>query len=65
MIGDNINRLMYLKGLTQQELADRVGCTRFAISRYVNNNRTPSEKMLQKLADGLGVSVNEIVRYGR
>ena len=65
MIGDNIKKLMMKKGYTEAELAERAGCSRSAISRYINNNRTPKEKMLQKLADGLGVSVTEIVRYGR
>ena len=65
MIGDNIKKLMLKNGYTQTQLAVLSGCTRSAISRYVNNNRTPNEKMLNKLSTALGVSVNEIVRWGR
>ena len=65
MIGDNIKRILIEKGYTQTQLAIKAGCTKSVISRYVNNNRTPSDKMLIKLSKALGVHISEIVRYGR
>ena len=65
MIGDNIRRIINKKGYTQTQLAVMVGCTKSAISRYINNSRTPNEKMVNKLSNALGVAKNEIVRYGR
>ena len=61
MFGDNIKRLMRENGYTQKQLAMRAGCTESAISRYVNNERTPSIRVLKHLAIALGVTVDEII----
>ena len=62
MIGDNIKRLMKENGYTQKQLAIRSQCTECAISRYVNNEREPSIKILKKLAVSLGVTVDELIK---
>lgn len=41
--------------LTQKELADRIGVTVVAISRYENGHRTPRIGMAKKLGKILGV----------
>lgn len=61
MIGDNIKRLMHENGYTQKQLAMRAGCTESAISKYINNRRTPSLKILKNLAIAFGVTIDEIV----
>ncbi len=45
------------KHMTQQELADRAGLHRSEISKIENGNSNPSYKMLQRIADGLGMKV--------
>ena len=62
MIGDNIKRLMKENGYTQKQLAIRSQCTECAISRYVNNEREPSIKILKNLAVSLGVTVDELIK---
>lgn len=62
MLGDNIKRLMKENGYTQKQLAMRSQCTESAISRYVNNEREPSIKILKNLAIALGVTVDELIR---
>ena len=62
MIGDNIKQLMKENGYTQKQLAVRSQCTESAISRYVNNEREPSIKILKKLAISLGVTVDELIK---
>ena len=62
MIGDNIKLLMKENGYTQKQLAMRSQCTECAISRYVNNEREPSVKMLKNLAVSLGVTVDELIK---
>ena len=62
MIGDNIKRLMKENGYTQKQLAIRSQCTEGAISRYVNNEREPSVKILKNLAISLGVTVDELIK---
>jgi transcriptional regulator with XRE-family HTH domain len=61
MLGDRIKRLMKDNGYTQKQLAMRSGCTESAISRYVNNERTPRVKILKRLAIALGVTIDELV----
>ena len=62
MIGDNIKRLMKANGYRQKQLAIRSRCTECAISRYVNNEREPSVKILKKIAISLGVTVDELIK---
>ena len=62
MIGDNIKRLMKENGYTQKKLAIRSQCTECAISRYVNNEREPSVKILKNLAISLGCTVDELIK---
>ena len=64
MIGDNIRRFMKENGYTQKKLAMRSGCTEAAISRYINNEREPSIRILKNLAISLGVSVDELIKGG-
>jgi transcriptional regulator with XRE-family HTH domain len=42
-------------GLTQQELADRVGVKQATINRYETGERSPRPEVMGRLADALGV----------
>ncbi|MCI6157009.1 helix-turn-helix domain-containing protein [Peptoniphilaceae bacterium SGI.137] len=44
-------------GMTQRELADRIGMTQGDISKIEHGNANPSVKTLQRLADGLGMTL--------
>lgn len=44
--------------LTQKELAERTGINQSEISKLENGTRNPSIKLLQKLADGMGMVLN-------
>lgn len=43
--------------ITQKELSERTGIAQTEISRLENGTRNPSVKILQKLADGLGMKL--------
>lgn len=58
----NIRRLMQKNGYTQKELAMRAGCTGGAISKYSNNKRDPSIRLMKRLAIALGVTLDELTR---
>lgn len=45
------------KNLTQKQLSEKTGISRSDISRLENGTRNPTIKLLQKLADGLGMSL--------
>lgn len=61
MIGDKIKSLRKEKGLTQQQLADKLNISRNSLINYENNRRTPSIRKIKKIAEVLGVSYSEII----
>ena len=46
------------QNMTQKELAERTGIAQTEISRLENGTRNPSIKLLQRLADGMGMVLN-------
>jgi len=47
-------------GLTQQELANKVGLSQETISQYENGTRTPNVNVAKKIAKALGESLDDI-----
>ena len=52
-IGEHIKEERIRKGMTQQQLAEKIFVTRQSISRYEKAERTPDLFTLQKLAEVL------------
>lgn len=46
------------QNLTQKELSERTGISQTEISKLENGTRNPSIKLLQRLADGMGMVLN-------
>ena len=46
------------QNLTQKELAERTGIAQTEISKIEKGTRNPSIKLLQRLADGMGMVLN-------
>ncbi len=44
-------------GMTQKELSEKTGITQADISRLENGNANPSLKTLQRLAEGMGMTL--------
>ena len=42
------------RGLTQQELADRLGITKSTVSMYERGNRTPNFEISEQITDFFG-----------
>ena len=55
--GYQIARLRILSGLTQGELAERVGTRQPSIARLESGKRKPSLSFLEKIADALDAKV--------
>lgn len=55
-IGDVILTARRAAGLTQEELADRLGITQAALSRYENDLRAPDDATVERMSEILGVS---------
>jgi len=49
------------RGLTQVALAERAGVTQAAIASIERGKRKPSVELLMKLADALGVTMDDLV----
>lgn len=56
-----LEALLGERGMTQLELASRVGVTRAAMSRYVSGDREPRFVTLVRIAEELDVSVEELI----
>ena len=46
--------------LTQKELSERTGIAQAEISRLENGTRNPSIRLLQRLADGMGMNLSVV-----
>ena len=62
IFGDTIVLLRKEKGLTQKELADKLGVTDKAVSRWETGKNYPDIEVLKKLADVLEVSVDDLLQ---
>lgn len=61
-IGNNIAVLRKKKGITQEELANELGVSAQAVSKWENNSSCPDVSLLTKIADYFGVSVDALFR---
>lgn len=61
-LGKVIRRKRESRGLTQVELAQKAGVDRNYIGMVERGERNPSYLSLQKIAQGLGLSVDEMIR---
>lgn len=64
-LGEILTTARRARGKTQGELADAVGITQAALSRYENGLREPDDATLEKLAHALGVTTRFIEHSGR
>jgi transcriptional regulator with XRE-family HTH domain len=60
--GQRLRRLRVKKGLSQVEMAHRFGIDRGHISEIENGKKNVCLPLLEVLAEGLGVSLSELMR---
>lgn len=60
-IGKFIAALRKEKGLTQEQLGEKLGVTNKTISRWENGNYMPDVEMLTLLSKEFGASINELI----
>ncbi len=61
-IGETIASLRKEKGMTQSELAEKMNVTDKAVSKWERNLSCPDINTISKLANILGVSVEELLK---
>jgi len=57
---NNLKTLMFLKGVTQSQLARELGVCRMSVWHWCHNTYTFEEKHEQAIAQRLGVTVDEL-----
>lgn len=60
-LGKRIGVLRRQKGLKQEDMADRLGVSPQAVSKWENDQTCPDISLLPRLAELLGVSVDELL----
>ena len=60
-LAQQMRRLRAAKGLSQEELSDRTGLHRTYISGIERGVRNPTITIVARIADGLGVTVEELL----
>lgn len=61
VIGQNIKQLRHIRGLTQQELADKIGISWEMVSRYERGISSPMNR-ISTLAKALDVSMQQLLQ---
>lgn len=59
-LAQRIRAFRKLKGLTQQELAERTGISLAVLGAVERGNRRPEEQALLRIADVLGITLQEL-----
>ena len=59
-IGNNIKQLRLKKDLTQRQIAEQLGISFQAVSKWENNINAPDINLLPDIARLLGVSIDEL-----
>lgn len=57
----NLKEARQLKGITQEQLAKMLGITQGAVAQWENGLTHPSFDMLPKVAEALGMTVDELI----
>ena len=61
ILGQRIKFFREQIGLTQLQLEEKANISSKAVGRYENGNRVPSVEIAQRIAEALGISVNELL----
>lgn len=61
MLNERIKEERIMAGLTQEELADKIGVKQNMVSYYEKGFKTPSVPILARIADVLDCSVDKLL----
>ena len=65
MFKDNLIELRKLNGMSQDELADRIGVSRQTVSKYETGESLPDIEKRKRIAEVFSVSMDDLINYER
>ena len=65
MFKDNLIELRKLNGMSQDELADRIGVSRQTVSKYETGESLPDIEKCNRIAEVFSVSMDDLINYER
>ena len=65
MFKDNLIELRKLNGMSQDELADRIGVSRQTVSKYETGESLPDIEKCKRIAEVFSVSMDDLITYER
>lgn len=61
-IAENIKTRREAKGMTQEQLAERIGSTRSCIAMFERGSRTPDALLAKEIAKVFNTTVDELLK---
>lgn len=61
ILGERISDLLQKHGLSQRELAEKVGVTEVSMSRYISGDRVPKGLIVVNIANALHTTVEDLM----
>ena len=65
MFKDNLQELRKIHGLSQEELADKIGVSRQTLSKYETGESLPDIEKCKQLADVFGVTIDDLLNFDK
>ena len=62
-LSKNLREARKAAGLTQKQLAQKVGCAAHTLSQYENGTRMPNVRMISIISHELGTSLDDLIPY--
>lgn len=62
-LAENLREARKAAGLTQKQLAQKVGCAAHTLSQYENGTRMPNVRMISIISNELGTSLDDLIPY--
>ena len=63
MLKDNISRLRYVNGYSQEEVAEKIGISRQAYAKWEKGETIPDVERCQKLAELYEVTIDSLINF--
>ena len=63
MLKDNISRLRYINGYSQEKVAEKIGISRQAYAKWEKGETIPDVERCQKLAELYDVTIDSLINF--